>query len=50
MMHAKDKWQGLPTTRRSIPKGMLENGYDPAIEALSIEDRGTKTVLFYLAY
>ncbi|MEM4284840.1 MAG: DNA gyrase modulator, partial [Candidatus Nitrosocaldus sp.] len=35
MMHAKDKWQGLPT--RYIPKGMLENGYDPAIEALSVD-------------
>ncbi|MEM1942350.1 MAG: TldD/PmbA family protein [Candidatus Nitrosocaldus sp.] len=36
MMHAKGEWQGLPT--RYIPKGMLENGYDPAIEALSVDD------------
>ncbi|MEM2920023.1 MAG: TldD/PmbA family protein [Candidatus Nitrosocaldus sp.] len=36
MMHAKDEWHGLPT--RYIPKGMLEKGYDPAVEALSVDD------------
>lgn len=36
MMHVKDNWHGLPA--RSIPKGMLEKGYDPAIEALSVDD------------
>lgn len=36
MMHAKGNWHGLPA--RSIPKGMLEKGYDPAIEALNVDD------------
>ncbi len=29
-------WQGLPV--KSIPRGILEKGYDPALDAMSIDD------------
>ncbi|MCS6768088.1 MAG: TldD/PmbA family protein [Candidatus Nitrosocaldus sp.] len=35
MMQASP-WKGLPTP--SIPKGALEKGYDPALEAMGVED------------